>query len=170
MMDFITRWKHYFSMSPINYLSLGFKDNALNNKFQHQARVATYERAKAYIAQLGLIACFSFLALLIGWHPFAMLFSMLMVTMLSISLCLLAAKWRLCVVDFIPACTTLMRGLPVYYMIKLLEHEKCMNYLSNLFFKNLAPLFFFADLIIFRTNIIISFLIAVPIFFAYCVR
>jgi hypothetical protein len=51
-------------------------------------------------------------------------------------------------------------------MIRLLKDEECLNYLSDLLFKHLTTTFFFADLIIFRTNINTSFYLAVPIFFA----
>jgi hypothetical protein len=93
-----------------------------------------------------------------------MLFSMMAITVATISLCLLATMWRLCVVDIILVFTTLMRGLMAHYMINLLKDEKCLNYLSDLFFKHLTTTFFFADLIILRTNIRVTFLIAFPIF------
>jgi len=133
----MSKWKDYFSKSPINYLLLRFKDSTLDSKFLQQNRCATVDRAKAYIVQVGIITCFSFLALLEDWHPFATLFSILMVTLVTITLCLLATKWRLCVADFILILTTLLRGFMSYYMTRMLKDEECMNYLSDLLFKHL---------------------------------
>jgi hypothetical protein len=94
-----------------------------------------------------------------------MLFSILIVTVVTISLCLLASRWRLWITDYILICTVVTRGLTSYFIKRLLKDDQCISYLSHLLIKQLNVAFFFADLIIFRTNIQTSLYIAVPVFF-----
>ena len=141
-----------FKESPINALSLTFKDPEVNRRFVEQDRLVVVDRAKMFLAYNVFLLLLSPALLVYDKLTFAYVCALLLSTCICTTACLIAAKFRLIAIEFVLPVNGLGRIIVKMVILQMIDRSDCVPSSLFLYLEQVNIFIFATELILFQMS------------------